>query len=390
MNTPNLRMTIEKQDPPLPHAAPAESAMPWMWAMRPEEVGGWKTCPLRLGQAQLSKGKLQVAGQRKRGEVLLQACHSAVRYRVHPMEIDTPRCSSGLLRFTALSPGRGNGVAPVHMTLDYARFDKLDGADDTGPPEEAFDDAKAKILAAVRAQRMQADREAAAGSLEEAVRLYDDASKILLSLQDASTEEALQAVDLRVEALGIRLMAAKAFSLLSDWSEAEARASKALEAAMLCPGSHHQLAELTELGIIPSEAPSEEGFLVHRDAADALLCRARARLKLGDAVGARDDAAKARSLSGQLQDHLKQEAADGFLMQAQMIISASGHDPKTQSRSSRSDRSDRSDRSESRVCRASGGPLEELTCEDAAPLTFNVPLSKMPRPEEISGLEEMD
>ena len=40
MNTPNLRMTIEKQDPPLPHAAPAESAMPWMWAMRPEEVGG--------------------------------------------------------------------------------------------------------------------------------------------------------------------------------------------------------------------------------------------------------------------------------------------------------------------------------------------------------------
>ena len=43
-----------------------------------------------------------------------------------------------------------------------------------------------------------------------------------------------------------------------------------------------------------------QGFLVHRDAADALLCRARARLKLGDAVGARDDAAKARSLSGHL------------------------------------------------------------------------------------------
>ena len=41
-----------------------------------------------------------------------------------------------------------------------------------------------------------------------------------------------------------------------------------------------------------------QGRLVHRDAADALLCRARARLKLGDMAGARDDAAKARSLSG--------------------------------------------------------------------------------------------
>ncbi|CAE7232834.1 Camk1 [Symbiodinium sp. CCMP2592] len=242
---------------------------------------------------------------------------------------------------------------------------------------ERSDDAEVRVLSAVRSQKTRADREAANGNLREALRLYDDASSILLSLQDASTEGALKAVDLRVEALNIRLMAAKALSLLGDWFQAEARASKALEAATFCPGGE-ELAELTELGIA-SEA-STEGTLVHRDAAEALLCRARARLKLGNAAGAREDAAKARNLFGQLQDQLKQEAADGFLMQAQMVIAASGHDPKTLSQS----------------CEKSpaSGPLQvhgQLQDVETPACSLPAPLSKMPRPEEIVGLlEEMD
>lgn len=262
------------------------------------------------------------------------------------------------------------------MSLDYGRFDKVVDDDSLGEPELAEpSDAKVSVLSAVRSQKARADREAANGNLRDALRLYDDASAILLSLQDASSEGALKAVDLRVEALSIRLMAAKALSLLGDWFQAEARASKALEAATFCPGHGEELTELTELGIT-SEA-SSEGTLVHRDAAEALLCRARARLKLGDAAGAREDAAKARNLFGQLQDQLKQEAADGFLMQAQMVIAASGHDPKTLSQSCES--------------RASGRLAEELgQLQDVAPVC-SLPLSKMPRPEDFVGLlEEMD
>ncbi|CAE7499443.1 NOB1 [Symbiodinium sp. CCMP2456] len=50
----------------------------------PDEAEGWKTCPLRLGPVQLVTGKLQVDVRVLR-QPLLQACHAAVRYRVHPI-----------------------------------------------------------------------------------------------------------------------------------------------------------------------------------------------------------------------------------------------------------------------------------------------------------------
>ncbi len=40
------------------------------------------------------------------------------------------------------------------------------------------------------------------------------------------------------------------------------------------------------------------GFVAHRDVLDAFLCRARARLKLGDGMGARADAATACAMAG--------------------------------------------------------------------------------------------
>jgi len=40
------------------------------------------------------------------------------------------------------------------------------------------------------------------------------------------------------------------------------------------------------------------GFLAHRSVLDGLLCRARARLKMGDATGARADATTACGMAG--------------------------------------------------------------------------------------------
>lgn len=42
--------------------------------------------------------------------------------------------------------------------------------------------------------------------------------------------------------------------------------------------------------------------MAHRDVLDAFLCRARARLKLGDGMGARADAATACAMAGWKQE----------------------------------------------------------------------------------------
>mmetsp|Transcript_32272 Transcript_32272/g.60771 ORF Transcript_32272/g.60771 Transcript_32272/m.60771 type:complete len:208 (+) Transcript_32272:3-626(+) len=205
---------------------------------------------------------------------------------------------------------------------------------------------------------------------------------MLLSLQDANREEALQAVDLRVEAMGLRLMAAKTLSLLGEWHEAEVRASKALEAAMIGweGDQDEQREQLAQLGLLPEAGAKDPGLLVHRDAADAFLCRARARLRIGDAVGARDDAAKARNLSSQLDDQQKQEAADGFLMQAQMIISATGHDPKLKL----------GQRSPEEALGRPGDIERALPAQEVSLEVCDIPLTKMPRPDEIRGIVLQD
>ena len=46
------------------------------------------------------------------------------------------------------------------------------------------------------------------------------------------------------------------------------------------------------------ENPRGRGFLAHRSVLDGLLCRARARLKMGDAIGARADATTACGMAG--------------------------------------------------------------------------------------------
>eukprot|EP00931_Biecheleriopsis_adriatica_P081005 TRINITY_DN54353_c0_g1_i1.p1 TRINITY_DN54353_c0_g1~~TRINITY_DN54353_c0_g1_i1.p1 ORF type:complete len:275 (-),score=85.36 TRINITY_DN54353_c0_g1_i1:94-918(-) len=268
------------------------------------------------------------------------------------------------------------------MPLDYSRFDKI-GSEDSGSegqPEERKvtpDNAGHRVLEVIREQIAVAERKAAEGNLQDAVRIYDDASKMLLSLQDAKNEAALQAADLRTEALGVRLRAAKTLSVLGDWKEAELRANAAIDAAMLeAPEARAHLAELDLLPCDASDAPSDQGYLAHRDAADAFLCRARARLQLGDPQGALQDASTARAMARQLDDGRKEEMAESFLAQAQLSVASAARSNSIQG-------------SHPRVT-ASGSATEERqpvrpehTKKDYKDCTV---LSKMPRPDEIPGL----
>ena len=52
----------------------------------------------------------------------------------------------------------------------------------------------------------------------------------------------------------------------------------------------------------PAQFRGQGGFVAHRDVLDAFLCRARARLKLGDGTGARADAATACAMAGWKQE----------------------------------------------------------------------------------------
>eukprot|EP00913_Durusdinium_trenchii_P004663 g4329.t1 len=133
-------------------------------------------------------------------------------------------------------------------------------------------------------------------------------------LQEATREAAVKAVDLRTELLELRLRSAKACCLLGDWSEAEALASRAIEAAML--GNDQQLRRELDM----EDCAGGAGVIAHRDVLDAFLCRARARLRRGAAEDAAADAGIALAMAGQLQEHEKQESAQSFLIQAEMAL----------------------------------------------------------------------
>ena len=124
----------------------------------------------------------------------------------------------------------------------------------------------------------------------------------LRAAQDVVSEEGLKALDLRVRVLLWRLKAAKAWSLVGDWPRAEAAAGRAIGAGML-----PEAPELLGGG----------GLAAHHSAAEAFLCRSRARLRLGRR-GAQEDAAMAEALGRELGALELVEAAQGFRLQAEM------------------------------------------------------------------------
>lgn len=228
------------------------------------------------------------------------------------------------------------------------------------------------------------------GKYQDAISLYDDACKMLLCVEDAGREGAMKVLDLRMEVLEMRLKTAKIWSLLGEWSAAEASASKSIEAAML--RDHEALVEQIPALGEAARSGSSRGFLAHRSVLDGLLCRARARLKMGDATGARADATTACGMAGQLQELQKQESAQSFLLQAEMALaSQNARDFKSKMPG------ERGYPQKSKEVLLVHDDIDSSTVEvnavnawDVQILQSSLPLSKMPRPEELWSLNDLD
>eukprot|EP00928_Gymnodinium_smaydae_P087860 TRINITY_DN72050_c0_g1_i1.p1 TRINITY_DN72050_c0_g1~~TRINITY_DN72050_c0_g1_i1.p1 ORF type:complete len:245 (+),score=59.48 TRINITY_DN72050_c0_g1_i1:133-867(+) len=187
-------------------------------------------------------------------------------------------------------------------------------------------------LQGIRQRRLAADRVAVTGDRRHSLRLYDEVVGELLSLGGADSEAALRVVDLRVEALQARLAAARVLSSLGDWAAVEAAASSALELAILDDSAR---SHLTELGLLATDGDGdaaeaggpERGRVMHRDAVDGFLYRARARLRSGNLEGAFADANAATALAARIGDAAasdKVEAAEALRLEVQLRYSGAG------------------------------------------------------------------
>lgn len=233
--------------------------------------------------------------------------------------------------------------------LDYSRFDHLDASsssssddeDTNGNSEEANVRSGQGLLRAfttIHERRIEVDQLLAAALPKETssaavaprepllavAAAYDDIGRRLLALDGVQSEAKMRSLGHRAEAVKARLGAARAFLAMEGDSEAarqaEARTTSAIEAMRLPP-------ELQTKGAKAAGIPDGKDELLHVDAANVHLCRARARARLCEYSLARGDALEAYSLAKHRCNEALTQECEQLAIRCEMAMHAGGPGP---------------------------------------------------------------